>query len=183
MRFRRCLLLFGILAVAIALSGCSKEAPPNLDVQKKVVHTYFEGIRDHNKDKIYQTVNIGMKTKILDPDFKQAFATFDQTNGKIKSWIIVDKESWLDETNGQSVIKVKISTDKRNLPLNIDLRKNGDRWTVYSVQVSDSGKMDKDTAIKKNPHGNDIKTGNTSEANNGNKADNTGKTSDSDKAK
>lgn len=153
MHFRKSLLLVGILTLVLTTLGCSKEAPPNLDPQKKVVHTYFEGMRDHNKDKIFQTVDVSIPTKAMDPDFKNAFAKLDETMGKINSWVIVDKGSWMDEVNGQSLIKVKLSTTKKKvLPLDIDLRKDGNRWVVYTVQVSDSGKMDSSKAAKNNPH-------------------------------
>lgn len=183
MRLKKSLSVIMAFTLLLILSGCSKKEPPNLDVQKNIVHTYLEGLRDHNKEKIYKTVNVALKIKTLDPDFKKSFESFDQSVGKIKSWVLEDKGSWVDEVNGQSLIKAKLSTTKKKvLPLDIDLRKDGDRWVVYTVRISESGKMNPDKNYFDNPH-NKKDNSNKSDNNKASSTDKSSNTNDADKPK
>ncbi len=139
--------LFLFLMSLFIFTGCntsSAKKAPDVTLQKKIISTYLEGIRDKDSNKIYGTISYTMRRGFtIDPQMKQFFSNFEQQVGAIKKWTFSEKDIYLDDLNGQAIIKTNIITSKRNLPMDIDLRRgtNGN-WFIYAINISDSGKKE-----------------------------------------
>lgn len=150
--------LFLILLSLLIFTGCSRapeEKPVDDKLQKKIISTYMEGLRDKDRNKIYNSVSFDMrKTFVLDRDLEQFFNDFEQQVGAVKNWAFPEGGSHVDELNGQAIIKTLIITTKKKLPMDIDLRRNPKgNWLIYAIKVSESGKKEIGPDVFKKAHG------------------------------
>lgn len=123
------------LALLLVISGCNNKPEPNVQPQEKVISTYLEGIQTKKADMILKNVSFEVyKGFALDRNLTSFFSNFEKKLGTVKSWSFKEKEAYVDELNGQTIMPVNIVTTKRNITMNFDLRCNdGKNWYIYSI--------------------------------------------------
>ncbi len=145
--------VFLVILLASLFTGCntgSKE--PDVAIQKQVINTYLEGMRDLDYDKLKETVTYSVYSSWpADREkFKEKLSQQQEPVGKIKSWEF-EPDPYLDEVNNQAIIKTKVTTDKYQTTLTFDLRKKGDRWQVYGIETGMMLPLDKDSVPSNHP--------------------------------
>lgn len=134
---RKILVLIAAVLLTVGLVGCSGKAETKQDaaIPKKVLNNYFEAMRDKDPEKYLSVVNPGSVPNLpTDPaKLKEYLVKLETTSGKFKSWNIESNPHY-DDINGQSIIKVTATTDKYIYNLQFDVRRYGDKWSIYSIE-------------------------------------------------
>ncbi len=143
-----------VLILFSLLTGCSNlgTKKPDAAIQKQVVNTYLEGLRDLDYDKLKETVTYSVYSSWPEDrkKFKEKLSQQQQPVGKIKTWTF-QPDPHVDEVNNQSVILAKVTTEKYQVTLTFDLRKIGDKWQVYGIETGKMISLDKESVPSNHP--------------------------------
>ena len=150
----RIISLIMVLILSSIFTGCSSlgSKEPDAAIQKQVVNTYLEGLRDLDYDKLKETVTYSVYSSWPEDreKFKEKLSQQQQPVGKIKTWTF-QPDPHIDEVNNQSIILAKVTTEKYQVTLTFDLRKKGDKWQVYGIETGKMISLDKESVPLNHP--------------------------------
>jgi len=146
-----------VLILSVIFTGCSGlpfagTKKPDAAIQKQVVNTYLEGLRDLDYDKLKETVTYSVYSSWPKDreKFKEKLSQQQQPVGKIKTWTF-EPDPHVDEVNNQSIILTKVTTEKYKVTLTFDLRKKGDKWQVYGIETGKMMSLDEKSVPSNHP--------------------------------
>ncbi|PKM83116.1 MAG: hypothetical protein CVU89_03010 [Firmicutes bacterium HGW-Firmicutes-14] len=146
-----------VLVLSSVFTGCgnaslSGKKQPDATIQKQVINTYLEGLRDLDYDKLKGTVTYSVYSTWPEDreKFKEMLSEQQKPVGAIKTWKFAP-DPYVDEVNNQSIIITTVTTEKYQVTLTFDLRKKGDRWRVYGIETGKKVSLDKNSVPSNHP--------------------------------